>query len=219
MSISLSIQHTYQGIEIALLENAHVLASIQDDKKRASKNIIILIDELLRNYNFGIQHIDYIAVNQGPGPFTTLRVVIASVNGLSFATKKPLIGIDGLDALIQEYASIEYPVTIGLLNAFTNDVYFAIHDKNSIHVKKGCKNITALLLEIKEQIDQPIYLIGNGALLHEHEIKTVLGSRVIFAQPLPEHCSVALIGRMGYVDWQKQHNLSFQLFPLYLKSM
>lgn len=219
MSIFLSIQHTYQGIEAALFDKHHILGSVTDDKKRASKTIIGLLNELLSAHQMRIQDLAFLAVNQGPGPFTTLRVVIASVNGLSFAIKKPLIGIDGLDALIYENQHDQYPITIAMLNAFTSDVYFAIQHRQQNIYEKGYKNITQLLLELRERFfDHPLYLLGNGCLLHEHEIKKVLGSQAIFAQPLPEHCSIQHIGSMGYDRWQKHIGISYQLFPLYLKT-
>lgn len=219
MSIFISIQHTYQGIEAALFDKYHLLGAITDDKKRASKTIIGLLNELLSAHQLQIRDLAFLAVNQGPGPFTTLRVVIASVNGLSFAIKKPLIGIDGLDALIQENQSEQHPITLALLNAFTNDVYFALHDRTCAIYEKGCKNITQLLLELHERFsDTSFYLVGNGCLMHEQEIRAILGSRVESAQPLPENCSIRQIGIMGYEQWQKRAGISYQLSPLYLKT-
>ncbi|MCL4229914.1 tRNA (adenosine(37)-N6)-threonylcarbamoyltransferase complex dimerization subunit type 1 TsaB [Candidatus Dependentiae bacterium] len=218
MSIFLSVQHTYSGVEIALFDKLHLQAAVSDDKKRASKTFIALIDELLASQQLHVRDIAFCAVNQGPGPFTTLRVVIASMNGLNFATKIPLIGIDGLDALVQEYG-VSHTPTIALLNAFTQDVYYAIHDASRSAYRKGYQNITTLLLELHATYpSQPLYFIGNGSLLHETLIKKILGEQAIFAQPLPEHCSINRIGLMGYHYWQNHMNISQQLSPLYLKT-
>jgi tRNA threonylcarbamoyl adenosine modification protein YeaZ len=43
--------------------------------------------------------VDVFAVATGPGSFTGLRVGIATMQGLSFAMGKPLVGISALDAL------------------------------------------------------------------------------------------------------------------------
>lgn len=218
MSIFLSVQHTYSGVEIALFDKLHLQAVISDDKKRASKTFIALIHELLADQRLRLHDVTFCAVNQGPGPFTTLRVVIASMNGLNFATKIPLIGIDGLDALMQEYG-VSHTPTIALLNAFTQDVYYAIQDTASNVYRKGYQNITTLLFELHALYpSQQLYFIGNGSLLHEALIKKILGERAIFAQPLPEHCSINRIGLMGYHYWQNHMNISQQLSPLYLKT-
>lgn len=131
----LCVQHTSNGIEAALFYDNKLIDKIFEDKKRASKYFVTAIASLLENNNCNLDQISFIATNRGPGPFTTLRVVLASVNGLAFATKKPMIGIDGLDAILQEYWPeknfVENLVTVALLDACSKDVYFGISFKNS----------------------------------------------------------------------------------------
>src|SRR5437868_6376175 len=99
----LAVQNSYHAIDVALCCNGQVLRCITEDKKHASKYFIALLSRLLQEQQCTFAQVAFMAVNQGPGPFTTLRVIISSVNGLSFATQKPLIGVDGLDALLCEY--------------------------------------------------------------------------------------------------------------------
>src|SRR3990170_4281291 len=136
MTLFLSIQNTYEAIEIALFKDDQLVAALKEDKSRASKELIPLIAYLLLRARITMKDLAFIAVNQGPGPFTTLRVVIATVNGLSFATNVPLVGIDSLDAFLEEYKNSEHP-TIILLNAFNNDVYYAIKKVDDPKPEKG----------------------------------------------------------------------------------
>jgi tRNA threonylcarbamoyladenosine biosynthesis protein TsaB len=219
MTLFLSLQSTYYGIEIALFRDTHGIAVVQDDKRRASKNIIPLLGELLESCHVSMHDIAFLGVNQGPGPFTTLRVVIASVNGLSFATKKPLIGVDGLDLLLYDYADHRYPMSVAIMNAFTQDLYFSLHHHLTGIREKGCKNSTALFLELRQRFpEQQLYFIGNGVQLYDAEITKIFGDDAIFAQPLPEHCSVQSVGHASLQDWQQQKNITYQLTPLYLKN-
>jgi tRNA threonylcarbamoyladenosine biosynthesis protein TsaB len=219
MTLFLSLQSTYYGIELALLRDAHCMGVIHDDKRKASKNIIALLGELLKSYHVSLYDVAFLGVNQGPGPFTTLRVVIASVNGLSFATKKPLIGVDGLELLLQDYADHTYPISIAIMNAFAQDLYFSLNHHITGIREKGCKNSTALFLELKQRFpEQQLYFIGNGVQLYDTEITKIFGDDAIFAQPLPEHCSVQSVGRASLHYWQQQKNITYQLTPLYLKN-
>jgi len=215
----LGIQHTYQGVEVALFKDSRAIQKIFEDKKRASRNIIPSIQDLLKKNNIKLQDIDFIAVNQGPGPFTTLRVVISSVNGLAFATRKPLIGIDGLDALIQEYQDNKYAVSVGLLNAFGGDVYFAIDHIDAPERKKGCRNIMVLLTQIKNYWPKvKIQFLGNGSELYREQIIGILRDQAVLTYPIMMHCSIEKIGSMALEGWKKNEDLSDQLQPLYLKA-
>ncbi len=98
----LIIQHTEQTVEIALFDNAQCRGSVAVEKSAASALLIPKIQELLTTNNLQLSDLDFIAANAGPGPFTTLRTILATVNGLGYAVSIPLIGIDGLDAMLDE---------------------------------------------------------------------------------------------------------------------
>lgn len=214
----LSVQNTYQTLDIALFKDNELIEWIVEDKIRASKNFVMLVATILLKHQLKLSDVSFIAVNNGPGPFTTLRVVIASVNGLSFASSIPLIGIDALDALLLEHQNDAYPHTVALLNAFNNDVYFGIQYNQSTVFEKGYDNITRILEKIKTIMpDQPIRFLGNGVELHEQTIRETFGDKAIIPSPLPHTCTVQQIGLMGFEKWKKQEDLETQLFPMYLK--
>jgi tRNA threonylcarbamoyl adenosine modification protein YeaZ len=54
---------------------------------------------LLAHAGLSLADIDLFAVATGPGSFTGLRIGIATMQGLAFATGKPLVGVSGFDAL------------------------------------------------------------------------------------------------------------------------
>lgn len=217
MTQFLSIQNTYNNIDIALFKDSQLIECLSEDKIRASKHFARMISDLLTQNRIKMSDLSFIAVNQGPGPFTTLRVVIASVNGLSFATNIPLVGVDALDAFLIEHTQPNYPVTIALLNAFNNDVYFGIQEKDIIKAK-GYDNITRLLTSLAATYKGcDIRFLGNGVELHEKEIKAVFGSHAYIPQPLPHTCTVEQIGLLGLEKFNRQEGIEHQLFPLYLK--
>ncbi len=215
MNTFIAIQSTYHEVQLALMNNEGIIQQINIDKKQASKLVIVHMKHLLETYGIDLQSIPYIAVNQGPGPFTTLRVVIASVNGISFASNIPLIGIDAFDAMLTEWSNPTYPTTVVLFNAFSHDVYFAIEQPNN-PTRKGYNNIDRLLEQCKE-LPGTIRFLGNGTHLHREKINHVLGDRAFISAPLPEYCSVKQIGIIGQQQWENDQKGSKQLLPLYLK--
>lgn len=214
MPYFLALQNTYTDLQIALFKQATCIAVVQTNKTTASKDVILLMQSLLESHSISFDQIKFIAVNQGPGAFTTLRVVIATVNGLSFASQVPLIGINSLHALLNEYHS-EF-ITIALLNAFSKDVYYAVREKNNKIIAQGCATI-GHLFELYPYHNEKILFIGNGAHIHKLGILESYGSRAFFLDPMPETCTIQTVGLLGLHQWQQQENLSFQLQPIYLK--
>ena len=213
----LVLQHTYTSVEVAVYCDSDLLSRVSIDKMESSKKLLPSISALLQSNKLSLSDVQFIAANQGPGPFATLRVVIATINGISFASTIPLIGIDALDAMLQEHENHEHPNTVILLNAFNADVYFALqltgHER-----EKGYDNHLNLLERIKQQVlTEPIRFLGNAVSMYTDEIQTMFGSQAIFPEPIPQVCSISQIARMGLHRWSNKENLSSQLLPLYLK--
>ncbi len=223
----IAVQNTYEVFEIALFINNELISKKRENKYNASKLFIPLLDELLTQNNAKISDFDFCAVNCGPGPFSTLRSIIASVNGLHFATNIPLVGIDGLDATFLEFYDSNYQHTIVLINAFNNEVYYLIADGKQI-ISKGYQKIDTFLEQIKKTYPSlpsealcegraPVNFIGNGVTLHQSLIQEQLGNNVIIAEPNPAMCSVEMIGKIGLEKWPLQQGATGPVMPLHLK--
>jgi tRNA threonylcarbamoyl adenosine modification protein YeaZ len=217
----LSIQNNYHQVELALFKDSHILTSLAISKIDASSQLMLTIKSLLAEHHLSFKDLSFIAANQGPGPFTTLRVVIATVNGISFATRIPLIGVDGLDVFLNEYKDTQYPVTVALLNAFNQDAYFGIDTFGTR--EKGCKNSEQLLRELHAQHgNQQIRFIGSGVSTFKEQLTSIFGaqagSKILIPIPLPDQCSVKALGLHALENWKTHKNLTYQLLPLYLKS-
>jgi len=223
MTKFLCVQHVQDGIEVALFQDQTIIQKVFEDKKRSSKYFVPTLNTLLQDCATTLGDLSFIAANRGPGPFTTLRVVLASVNGLALASNKPLIGIDGLDALLLEHRKPECPLNIALLDAYSKDVYYGIDYKDNPEFQKGYKNISVFLAELqnfaKEQENNShIYFMGNGAEKYKEDIVAIFGDKVLFGTPIIPHCSIEQVGKMAFAKWEKQEGLTDQLLPLYLKS-
>lgn len=215
----LAIQNTYEEVQIALCVENNIVARIAINKMYASAQCIPALDKLLIEHQLKLSDIAFIVANCGPGPFTTLRVVLATVNGIQMASAIPLIGIDSLDALLQEYGNQECLIACALLNAFNQDVYYATADARNNTYKKGCQNIDSLLAELAHTYpEQLIQFVGNGALLYQDRITHMFGSYACLPTPARDTCSLDQIQRMGIEAWRQGNYQTTPLSPHYLKS-
>lgn len=212
----IAIQNTYHHVELSIYRDAQNIGGAQLDKNHASRDLVITLADALASCSTALTECAFIAVNQGPGPFTTLRTVIASMNGLSFASSIPLVGVDGLQAFAREHRDPTWQLTVYLLNAFGNDVYFYVTGEDKPRV--GYQNIRLFLDELAEKYPaSALRFMGNGADLFGPQIKQTFDSRAYIPEPNPQTCSLATIAQMGREQWDKKINVHTQLMPLYLK--
>jgi len=217
----ISIQATYAHAQIALFGNADCIEVFEQHGTQASSSLIPYISTLLSKHNLTLKDISFIAVDKGPGAFTSLRVSIATVNGIAFDKKVPLIGIDGLDALNMQASKAIEPCNtlVVLLNAYNNDVYYAISTnstQSSTTMDKGCKKIDQLLEQL--QPHKKVRFVGNGAQLHAEIITTIFGRESVILDPKLSTASAEAIGQLAYEQCSKKENFSFRIEPNYVKT-
>lgn len=189
----IAIQNTHDIFEIALFIDNKLIGKAQEDKRHTSKLLIPVLQQLLSKHTMPLAQLSFCAVNCGPGPFSTLRSIIASMNGLHLATNIPLISIDGLYATFLEFYDNSYENTVILLNAFNNESYYLIAHGEKV-VTTGYKKTELLLLELQEQF------APNAVNIIDNKI-----------------CSIDTVSSLGYEKFIAQDFTPDYLMPLHLK--
>ncbi len=218
-SYFLAIQATYTGIDWALCQNDSVLDTLSINKFEASRMLLCALEELLRRHTILLEHMSFIAVNQGPGPFTTLRTVLATVNGLAYASGIPLVGVNGITTLALATQTSANTHIVALLNAFNHDVYYALAYNGTLQ-EFGCQNGIVLLehLRVQSSLNTPFLFIGNGVETLQTDITRILGPQAQLANPYVSTASIEQIAHAGLQLWQNQSQTTAPLMPVYLKA-
>lgn len=215
MTTYLALQSTYTNLELGIYRNDACISFFQIDKTKASKECVPTIAALLQQNSLKITDFSFIGVNQGPGPFTTLCTAIAIVNGLAFARTLPLVGVNGMEAFLQEYAE-QSPNVVALLNAFGSDLYYGIRTQTSYD--EGCASIDTVLLMVAQKIPAgSILFIGNGVPLAQEQIEKLIGSHAKILSPNSETVSLNAVAKVAFEHWNNKTNITYQLEPLYFK--
>lgn len=217
MTNFLVLQAHYVQYEVGLFSGQNLLRYYADDKKYASRDLIPVIQNMFAQQERAIADLAGIIVNQGPAPFTSLRVIITTANGLGFASRIPLIGVNGFHAFLQEHTNSSWPITIALLNAFNNDLYYAIQQHDTFQM--GCENGNQLLERLKEEFStNKIRFIGNGVPLFRQQIDAIFGSNAYIQEPSADACSLQALAING-IQLFTEKQLNTRLLPLYLKNI
>ena len=219
-TLFLTINSTYTTLTVAFCKHENVVASITESHRHASTHMLLMIDEVLKKNMATLNDLSYIAVNAGPGPFTTLRTVIATSNGLGYATGLPLIAVNGIAAFVKEHRQPEFTHTFALLDAFCSDVYFAYYNHAKEVIKDGSCSITTWIEHLRHfLIENPharIKFIGNALSLHQAKIIDAFGTGFIAFEAVPDYPSIDAIKNAACIAWNNQQ-VTQQVIPLYLK--
>ncbi|MBI2188327.1 MAG: tRNA (adenosine(37)-N6)-threonylcarbamoyltransferase complex dimerization subunit type 1 TsaB [Acidobacteria bacterium] len=151
---------------------------------------------LLERAGLTLAQIDACAVGIGPGSFTGLRVGIATMQGLAMATGTPLFGVSALDAL----ARIAFggsdrtrPTHVATwVDAWRGEVYATLYEAGRQVEPPTVTRPEVLLGRLPDGVT---LFIGDGAVLHADVVRTTLGDRARFADPV----TPMLAGAMGVI--------------------
>jgi tRNA threonylcarbamoyl adenosine modification protein YeaZ len=92
-----------------------------------------------------------------PGSFTGLRVGIATMQGLAFATNKPLVGISGLDALAHRAWRERPDVSVATwIDAWRGEVYAALYDSRREVESPSVEHPSSVLERLRGQRPGPV---------------------------------------------------------------
>lgn len=213
---ALILQTDYNDVQIGLSQDGKLIHQTIVEKIHASRFLMDTLLSLLQEHHLTWTDLSYIGINQGPGPFTTLRAIIATVNGISFSRHIPLIGVDGLNAFLEEHQAPK--TTVALLNAFNRDLYFGIKD-TSDSIKTGWQEGISFLKSLAQtRAEEPLIFFGNGVPLFKEELTAFFGPYALVQEPLPLTPSLFSIAQSAHKKWLEGKKDIYKLIPLYLKS-
>lgn len=127
--IILNIDTALETSSICLSENDKSCGvKINPSQKDSAAWIHVTIKDLLEEKNFSFKQIDAIAVSEGPGSYTGLRVGMATAKGLCYALQKPLIAINTLKVLGAAAQKASSYLLCPMIDARRMEVFTAVFD-------------------------------------------------------------------------------------------
>ena len=124
MARILSIETSTSICSVAIHEQGELLAlaEIKEPGAHAEK-LVSLVDAALKQANLRLVDLAAIAVSQGPGSYTGLRIGVSTAKGIAYALDIPLIGINTLQAMAASQQLAEGEYVVAVLDARRKEVY------------------------------------------------------------------------------------------------
>ena len=158
----LNIETATKNCSVSLAKNGDTIAlrEIAEEGYSHAEKLHVFIEEIIAESKISFEDLNAIAVSQGPGSYTGLRIGVSSAKGLCYALNIPMIAIDTLQSLAAQI-SISKGIIIPMIDARRMEVFNAIYDKSLNTLKPVSAEI--ITEESYQTNEEEIHFLGDGA--------------------------------------------------------
>jgi len=167
MALILCIETATDACSVCLARDGHSIGTkvAVGDFQHASQ-LTVLVQDLMDSRETSMSQLDAVAVSEGPGSYTALRVGLSTAKGICYAHGIPLLLINSLKALATAMRSVDAaPNTLyaPMIDARRMEVYTALYDAalNTLQ-EAAAVIITQEFLQV-QSARYRIRFAGNGA--------------------------------------------------------
>ena len=175
-----------------IVNNGELISLRESDSGRDhAKKVAVFVDELLTENDIDPQQIDAVAVGEGPGSYTGLRIGVSFAKGLCYGLGKPLIAVSSLASLaavaIEDYnagiidiANWNSALLCPMIDARRMEVYTQVFDSKANPLSGVTAEVVdeSTLAEHRAATDHFV-VFGSGAA----KCAEILGAELIDVTP------------------------------------
>jgi len=164
----LALETSAKSVSTAVVKDGVPLAySYQNTGLTHSRTLMPLVDSMLKNSNLSLSDMDLLAVSNGPGSFTGLRIGVSALKGLAWSAEKPCVGVSTLEAMAQNLRHMD-AVIVCAMDARRNQIYNALFRARDGHLSRLTPDRAIGLDQLAEELQSesvPLWVVGDGAHL------------------------------------------------------
>ena len=213
MPYILNIETATKNCSVALAKDGKTILckEIAEEGYSHAERLHVFIDEIINEVGITFQELSAIAVSQGPGSYTGLRIGVSAAKGLCYALGVPLIAVDTLQVLASQ-AKVSNGLIIPMLDARRMEVYSAIFTPN--FENKRAVQAQIIIENSFEDLQETLYFVGDCA----EKCKAVLNKENhIFLGDI-KYPSAKEMSFLSFEKHQKNDTVDVAYFePYYLK--
>jgi tRNA threonylcarbamoyladenosine biosynthesis protein TsaB len=152
-----------------------------------------------------------VAVSQGPGSYTGLRIGVSASKGLCYALGIPLIALDTLKVLAAQ-AEVTSGSLVPMLDARRMEVYSAVFTPDLENIRETLAEV--ITEQSFEDFDEKVYFVGDCA---DKCKSTLTKENFIFLEDI-KYPSAAQMSLLSYEKFKISDTVDVAYFePYYLK--
>jgi tRNA threonylcarbamoyladenosine biosynthesis protein TsaB len=213
LSFILNIETATKNCSVSIAKDGKTIIckEIAEEGYSHAEKLHVFIEEVIAESGISVHDLVAVAVSQGPGSYTGLRIGISAAKGLCFALNIPLIAIDTLQTLASQ-AKVSEGKIIPMLDARRMEVYSAIFGAD-LEIERP---ILAELIDENsfKEFTETLYFVGDCA---EKCRQVLTKENFVFLEDI-KYPSAAAMSKISYDKYQISDTVDVAYFePYYLK--
>ena len=182
----LAFETSAKAASVALHDGTKLLGeSYQNTGLTHSQTLLVMAEDLLKQCGLTPQDVTAVAVAEGPGSFTGVRIGVAAAKGFAWGGELPCFGVSTLEAMAKGLGIFDGYIC-PVMDARRSQVYNTLLYVNQGEIQRiqpdRAISLEDLGLELKN-LEKPIFLVGDGSVLCYNSLKDTVPGLVL----LPEH--------------------------------
>ncbi|MEG0778386.1 MAG: tRNA (adenosine(37)-N6)-threonylcarbamoyltransferase complex dimerization subunit type 1 TsaB [Oscillospiraceae bacterium] len=214
----LGFESSAKAASVAICDEAGLVAQyFQNSGLTHSRTLLPMAENMLKNLDLSLADIDLIAVAQGPGSFTGVRIGVSTVKGLAWASEKPVCGVSTLAAMAYNgLTAPEGSIICCVMDARRNQFYNALFEIQDGIPVRLCEDRAIGVPELEaeaKKLKKPLFLVGDGAFLCYNTLEKSETPLILAPEPLRQQSAWGVCMAAQREAPQTVH----ELLPVYLR--
>lgn len=164
----LAFETSAKAASAALTQDGTLLGeSYQNTGLTHSQTLMVMAEDLLKQCGKTVSDLDAVAVANGPGSFTGVRIGAAAAKGFAWGAELPCLGISTLSAMARSLG-IWSGYVCPVMDARRSQVYNALFHADCGKLTRVREDRAISLKDLGEDIQnlsEPVFLVGDGSKL------------------------------------------------------
>ena len=180
----LAFETSAKAASVALFEDGNLLAEqYQNTGLTHSQTLMVMAEQMLSQCNLTAQDVNAVAVANGPGSFTGVRIGVAAAKGFAWGAQIPIYGVSTLESMAMGlgiYDGFVCPV----MDARRQQVYNTIFYMDKGKMIRQTPDRAIALSDLGEELKKlaqglPVFLVGDGSILCYNTLKDVVPNLIL----------------------------------------
>lgn len=218
----LGVESSATSASAAIVENGKVIAcEASNTGLTHSQTLLPMVESTLKKAGATLSDIDFLAVSNGPGSFTGIRIGVSLVKGMADPLNKKCVAVSTLKAIAKPLENTGV-IAASVMDARCNQVYCALFDCEGAKMSRLTEDEAISIDELTERLksqEKRVILIGDGANVCYNKMKDALSNAFIASAAIryQSASSVALIAEDLILEDESNAIKAEALVPEYLR--